>query len=207
MNENTITSSAKLIDAVQTIELTSNRLAVVIDKENRVIGTLTDGDIRRSLLNGDDLNTPVDKVMNKKPVISKADVSDSFLQKVLIKNNIRSIPIVDKKNRYIRTLYEAELYKNDIPSYLEKTFAAAVIMAGGEGSRLRPLTEKIPKPMVDINGIPLLERQIRGLVKTGIKTIFISINYLGQIIKDHFGDGEGFGAKIYYLQEVKKLGT
>jgi len=207
MKQNTITPSSTLIDAVRTIESSAKRLAVVIDQESRVIGTLTDGDIRRSVLDGDDLNTPVTKAMNKQPVVSRAGVSDSLLQKILIKNKIRSIPIVDEDNRYLRTLYETELYKKDSPSSLEKTFTAAVIMAGGEGSRLRPLTEKIPKPMVDINGIPLLERQIRGLEKTGIKTIYISINYLGQIIKDYFLDGSNFGVKIHYLQEDKKLGT
>jgi dTDP-glucose pyrophosphorylase len=207
MKQNTIKQNSTLIDAVRTIESSAKRLAVVIDQETRVIGTLTDGDIRRSVLDGYDLNTPVTKAMNKKPIVSRAGVSDSVLQKILIKNQIRSIPIVDEDNRYLRTLYETQLYKKDSIPSIEKTFIAAVIMAGGEGSRLRPLTEKIPKPMVDINGIPLLERQIRGLEKTGIKNIYISINYLGQIIKDHFLDGSNFGVKIHYLQEDKKLGT
>ena len=207
MKQNTITLEANLIDAVRVIESTSKRLAVVVDQDNRVIGTLTDGDIRRSLLDGKDLDTPITEAMNKKPIISRDNVADSLLKKILIQNNIRSIPIVDNKNRYLRTLYETEIFHKDSQTYLEKTFTAAVIMAGGEGSRLRPLTEKIPKPMLEINGIPLLERQIRGLERTGIKTIFISINYLGQIIKDYFLDGRGFGVKIYYLQEDKKLGT
>jgi len=206
MKQNTVTQSATLMDAARAIESTK-RLAVVIDQESRVIGTLTDGDIRRALLNGSDLSTRVAEAMNKHPVVSRVDTSDSLLQKMLIKNNIHSIPLIDHNNRYVRTLYETELYETDRPSSLEKTFIAAVIMAGGEGSRLRPLTEKIPKPMVDINGIPLLERQIRGLEKTGIKTIYISINYLGQIIKDHFLDGSNFGVTIHYLQEEKKLGT
>ena len=206
MKQNTITPSATLIDAARSIESTK-RLAVVIDQENRVIGTLTDGDIRRSLLSGNDLNTRVTEAMNKQPILSRVDTSDSLLQKILIKNNIHSIPLIDHNNRYVRTLYETELYEIDSPSSIEKTFTAAVIMAGGEGNRLRPLTEKIPKPMLDINGIPLLERQIRGLEKTGIKTIYISINYLGHIIKDHFADGSNFGVTIHYLEEEKKLGT
>ena len=180
MKQNTITLSARLIDAVRTIESTK-RLAVVIDQESRVIGTLTDGDIRRSLLNGNDLNTRVTEAMNKQPIVSRVDTSDSLLQMMLIKNNIHSIPLIDHNNRYVRTLYETELYETDSPSFIEKTFTAAVIIAGGEGNRLRPLTEKIPKPMLDINGIPLIERQIRGLEKTGIKTIYISINYFNYV--------------------------
>ena len=86
MKQNTITQTSTLIDAVRTIESSAKRLAVVIDQEGRVIGTLTDGDIRRSVLDGDNLNTPVTKAMNKKPVVSGVGVSDSALQKILIKN-------------------------------------------------------------------------------------------------------------------------
>ena len=113
MKQNTITQSATLIDAVRTIELSTKRLAVVIDQEGRVIGTLTDGDIRRSVLYGNDLNTRVTEAMNKQPVVSRVDTSDSLLQKILIENNIRSIPLVDHHNRYVRTLYETELYKKN----------------------------------------------------------------------------------------------
>jgi len=207
MNQNTITLSATLIDAVRAIEASTKRLAVVIDQDHRVIGTLTDGDIRRSVLNGNDLNTLVTKAMNHQPVVLEVDVPHNIIKKIFIKNNIRSIPLVDHNNKYVRTLYDTELYQKNTPSSIEKTFTAAVIMAGGEGTRLRPLTEKTPKPMLEINGIPLLERQIRDLEKSGIKTIYISINYLGQIIKDHFLDGSRFGVTIHYLQEDKKLGT
>jgi len=204
---NTISPHKTLVDAVRTIELSTKRLAVVTDKENKVIGTLTDGDIRRSVLSGNDLNTLVIKAMNKQPATALAGESDGELQDILLKYNIRSIPLVDRNNRYVRTFYETELYKTDNSVFIEKTFTAAVIMAGGEGNRLRPLTDNIPKPMVDINGIPLLERQIRGLERIGIKTIYISINYLGNIIKDYFGDGSDFGVIIHYLHEDKKLGT
>lgn len=207
MKKNTISHSSTLIDAVYVIEQSSKRLAVVVDEKNHVIGTLTDGDIRRSILNGNDLNTMVIEAMNKQPAIAKVNESDSVLQNILKKYNIRSIPLVDHNDIYVRTLYETELYKKEDSLAKEKTFTAAVIMAGGEGSRLRPLTNKLPKPMIDINGIPLLERQIRGLVKIGIKTIYISINYLGDVIKDYFGSGSDYDVEIYYLHEDKKLGT
>ena len=201
MKQNTITLSATLMDAVRTIE-SNKRLAVVIDQERRVIGTLTDGDVRRSLLNGNDLYTSVTEAMNHQPVVLEVDVPHNIIKNILIKNNIRSIPLVDHNNKYLRTLDETELYKKDTPSSIEKTFTAAVIMAGGEGTRLRPLTEKIPKPMLEINGIPLLERQIRALEKSGVKTIYISINYLGQIIKDHFL--EALRARMEYLNGEKR---
>jgi len=207
MKQSTITSSATLVDAVRIIELNTKRLAVVTDQENRVIGTLTDGDIRRSILGGSDLKTCVTESMNTQPAVARMDESDSVLHEMLKKYNIQSIPLIDHNDRYVRTFYETELYKTSSSLSTEKTFDAAVIMAGGEGNRLRPLTENLPKPMVDINGIPLLERQVRGLGKIGIKTIYISINYLGGIIKDYFADGSDFGMTIHYLHEDKKLGT
>jgi len=205
--QNTISPSATLVDAVRVIESTTKRLAVVLDENSKVIGTLTDGDIRRSILNGNGLSAKVSEAMNKKPAIASVSDSDSVLQKKLIDHNIRSIPLIDSESKYIRTFYETELAQTENTLLAEKTFSAVVIMAGGEGSRLRPLTENIPKPMVDINGIPLLERQVRSLKKIGISTIYISVNYLGEIIEDYFGNGENFGVNIYYLNEDKKLGT
>ena len=91
--------------------------------------------------------------------------------------------------------------------FFRKYFSAAIIMAGGEGTRLMPLTKMLPKPMIDINGLPLLERQIRQLCNIGIKLVYISVNYLNEVIQDYFGDGSRFGIEIKYLHEKKKLGT
>lgn len=206
MIDNTLSISSSLYDAIKAIEATDKRLAVVLSIEKLVVGTLTDGDIRRHILSNYSLGDTVENAMNNKPVIANVNLSDSELKSILRNNNIRSIPLVDKKNKYIRTLHENELI-NDDSKLLQENFSAAVIMAGGEGRRLRPLTNQVPKPMVDINGIPLLERQIRKLSKMGIPEIYISINYLGDIIQTHFEDGSKFGTKILYLKETKKLGT
>jgi dTDP-glucose pyrophosphorylase len=205
--KSTINKTSTLVEAVSVIEGTTKRLAVVIDKNNKVIGTLTDGDIRRAILKGVTLDNQILGVMNENPAVASVDESDVVLSEMLVNHNIRAIPLLDGNQQYVRTFYETELYDVDSNSVVEKTFVAAVIMAGGEGSRLRPITENIPKPMVDINGIPLLERQIRSLKNIGIDVIYLSINYLGDIIKDYFGNGEKFGVKIYYLNEDKKLGT
>lgn len=207
MNENTIGTNATLVDAIRTIEITAKRLAVVTTENNEVVGTLTDGDIRRCILHGCTLQAPVVDAMNTNPVTASVNTSDGALRALLKKHNIRSLPLVDDKNHYVRALHETELFETAADSVNEQTFSAAIIMAGGEGTRLRPLTENLPKPMVDINGIPLLERQVRRLSKMGIGVIYISVNYLSGIIKDHFGDGSEFGVKIYYLHEDKKLGT
>lgn len=207
MSESTLHSNAVLIDAVRAIEATTKRLAVVLSEDDRVIGTLTDGDIRRSLLKGCTLQTSVMDAMNKEPVTAPINTSDGKLKELLEKNNIRSLPLLDSKQKYVRVLHEIELVNGDNESLNETTFSAAIIMAGGEGTRLRPFTENIPKPMVEINGFPLIERQIRRLSKMGIGTIYISVNYLSNIIKDHFCEGEDFGVEIKYLHEDKKLGT
>ena len=104
-------------------------------------------------------------------------------------------------------MHLSDLDKNKTPSQDAAEFAFAVIMAGGEGMRLRPITDTIPKPMVDIGGVPLLERQIQRLDKVGVRKVYLSVNYLSHVIEDHFGDGRDFGIEIRYLREQEKLGT
>lgn len=202
-----LSKESTILEAVQFIENSSKRLAVVLSDDNQVIGTLTDGDIRRCLLRGFTLETTISEIMNDNPIIAPINSSDSFLKNLLKDNNIRALPLVDAKNCYVRTFHEMEFINDVSEVKKEKTFDVAIIMAGGEGTRLRPFTDKLPKPMIEINGIPLLERQIRRLAQIGITNIYISVNYLSQIIKDHFGDGSGFNVSINYLDEDKKLGT
>jgi len=207
MSVNTLSLHARLIDAVRVIESTAKRLAVVLSDDQQVLGTLTDGDVRRSLLHDGSLGMSVTEVMNREPVTADVDSSDNYLIQLLSEHNIRSLPLVDHEGSYVRVVHFSELQEDEADEGIEQTFAAAVVMAGGEGTRLRPLTETIPKPMVDINGVPLLERQIHKLKKAGIQKIFISVNYLKQIIIDHFGDGSDYGVEGQYLHEDKKLGT
>ena len=207
MSKSVLHSDKTLMNAVQLIENSVKRMAIVLSEDKHVIGTLTDGDIRRCLLRGCTLDTLVTDAMNHSPITAHVNASDSLLRELLDKNNIRSLPLVDVKGCYVRTFHEMEFLTETREEQKEETFCAAIIMAGGEGVRLRPYTENLPKPMIEINGIPLLERQVRRLAKTGITNIYISVNYLGDIIKAHFGDGSHFGVTINYLNEDKKLGT
>jgi len=207
MSESILFSDKTLMDAVQLIENSVKRLAVVLSEDKHVIGTLTDGDIRRCLLRGCTLDTLVTDAMNHDPVTARVNTSDSLLRELLNKNNIRSLPLIDVNDRYVRTFHEMEFLAETHEMSTEKTFTAAIIMAGGEGMRLRPYTENLPKPMIDINGIPLLERQVRCLAKAGITNIYLSVNYLSDIIKSHFGNGSNFDVSINYLDEEMKLGT
>jgi dTDP-glucose pyrophosphorylase len=207
MSNNCLLHFATMFDAISVIESSPKRLAVIVSEDNQVLGTLTDGDIRRHILQGGSLKASVMDALNQTPVVASVSTSDSILRKMLTENNIRSIPLTDDQNKYIRTLDSNELCSDDRAAVHEKMFSTAVIMAGGEGTRLMPLTENLPKPMIEINGLPLLERQIRRLCNMGIQLIYISVNYLSEIIEDYFGSGKKFGIEIRYLHESKKLGT
>ncbi len=208
MNSNiTIKSDEPLIAAVRAIECSRRRIAVVLDAEHRLLGTLTDGDIRRCLLGGGSLETPVSQAMNASPLVAEEGAPAGYLLDLMRKRNVMALPVVDGDGRFNRLVHLIDLEHPNHVTPVTAEFDFAVIMAGGEGTRLRPLTASIPKPMVDIGGTPLLERQIESLAKAGISRIYLSVNYLGHVIEQHFGDGTGFGVEIRYLREQEKLGT
>jgi dTDP-glucose pyrophosphorylase len=197
---------AILKDAAQVIEKTKNTLAIITDQEGRLLGTVTDGDIRRALLAGFNLNSPITVCMNKNPITANVNSSEAYQLKTLQKHKIIALPLVDSKGCCSRIVRIYDIEENEFKGGGEG-FYGAVIMAGGEGVRLLPLTEKTPKPMIRVGGMPLIERQVKRIVKAGIARIFISVNHLSHVIENFFGDGEKFGVPIQYLREDKKLGT
>jgi dTDP-glucose pyrophosphorylase len=199
--------TASLYDAVRAIEESRKRIAVVLGQDGELLGTLTDGDIRRCLLSGGSLNTAATEAMNPNPVTAKEGLSHRNILKLMKKANVMTLPVIDGQGRFKHLLHLTDLSFTESAAVRPICFYAAVIMAGGEGTRLRPLTNDIPKPMIKIGGIPLLERQINRLKSVGITRIYISVNYLSHVIEDHFGDGSGFGMQIEYIREKKKLGT
>jgi dTDP-glucose pyrophosphorylase len=207
MKERPLLCNANLMDAIQSLEMSPRRIAIVVDKNNKLLGTLTDGDIRRHLLSDGYLNDSVLKVMNTNPVKILSGTPNEFVIELMKNHGITAIPLVDSAGKFDRVIHLMDLAKNE-SIYLNKVkFSFAVIMAGGEGSRLMPLTKETPKPMIEIHGIPLLERQIDKLIKIGINKVYISINYLGHKIEEYFGNGSDLGIEILYLREYEKLGT
>ena len=206
MIEKPLQPSATLFDAVRAIEQSRRRIAVVVDAGARLLGTLTDGDVRRSLLAGGDMKTPAIDAMNVHPVSAPDGSPAGYLLDLMKRANVLAVPTVDAQGRFVRLMHLTDL-DGERASAEKLGFASAVIMAGGEGTRLRPLTYSMPKPMVDIGGIPLLERQVRRLAAAGIGQCFISVNYLSGVIEDHFADGNAFGIRIEYLRERQKMGT
>jgi dTDP-glucose pyrophosphorylase len=208
MSEKPLLPEASLMDAVRAIEVSRRRMAVVVSGDGCLLGTLTDGDIRRHLLDGGDLEAPVSKAMNPSPLTAEIGSPVGYMEDMMRCGNVVALPLVDRGGKFLRLIHLMDLEQDDTQAGgVPLGFSFAVIMAGGEGTRLRPLTNAIPKPMVEIGGAPLLERQIQRLAKGGINRIYISVNYLSHVIEEYFGDGHDFGLEICYLREQEKLGT
>ncbi len=192
---------SSLVDAMKAIQKGAVGIALVIGKGDRLVGTLTDGDIRRALLAGRALSDSLDPFINREftavgPEAGRVEVLD-----LMQARSISQVPVVDKPGRLVGLHLLRELL-----GAVERS-NWAVIMAGGQGLRLRPITEKIPKPMIKVAGRPILERLVLHLVGYGIRRVYLSINYLGHMIEEHFGDGSRFGCRIEYLREKDPLGT
>ena len=208
MIEKPLLPQASLMEAVRAIELSSRRMTVVVAEDGQLLGTITDGDIRRNLLTGGSLEDLATKAMNRTPITAAISDSDGYLKDLMRSGNVIALPLVDEIGRFVRLIHIMDLVKGAKGNAgCLLGFGFAVIMAGGEGTRLRPFTENTPKPMVDVGGIPILARQIQRLVDAGIHRIYISVNYLGHVIEEYFGDGRDFGVEICYLREQVKLGT
>lgn len=188
-------------DAINNLVKTSQRIIFVVNNSNNFLGTIADGDIRRGLVNGLTLNDSIGLIMNKKPIITKRKINNIEADKLMQKKDISHIPHIKKKK--IIFVYSAKDKKRDIA--LKKN--VFLIMAGGFGKRLLPLTKKIPKPMIKINERPIIENIILNAKKHGFTNIYISVHYLKKKIIDYFKDGKNLGINIKYIIEKKPLGT
>jgi len=195
-----INKQASILDALAVLnQIAKEPIAFVVDENQKLLGSLTDGDIRRGLLKGLTLNDSVESIIQPDPVyISKSNYSieDIISYK---KRNIMVLPVVDNNMCIINVISLRRLR-----SYLP---IDVVIMAGGRGERLKPLTDHMPKPMLQIAGKPIIEHNINRLSEYGVDDFWISVNYLGEMIQDHLGDGSKKNIRIEYITEDKPLGT
>ena len=206
MSEPILVGDATLRDAVQIIEQTRRLIAAVVDADGRLLGILSDGDIRRALLAGHGLQSTAAAAMTRNPIVASAAAPEEWLA-LMTERGVNAAPVVDADGRFVRVVQTFDFTDAQRVWTGGQGFAAAVIMAGGEGRRLLPVTLDRPKPMIDIGGVPLLERQVRAMAHGGLKRIFIATNYLGHVIEDHFGAGSEWGVEITYLREPRQLGT
>lgn len=190
-----------LVDALQQLDRVtgiSRVILFVIDENERVIGSVTDGDIRRSIIKEQNLQKPVGDICNKG--FRYLSVSDEYQSlDSYRKIDIRILPVLDENKRMVDLI--------DLKKIQAKLPVQAVIMAGGRGKRLSPLTDTVPKPMLKLGGKPIIEHNIDRLISFGIKKIYISVKYLGEQIVEYFGDGSSKGIQIEYVWEDKPLGT
>lgn len=200
-NDVIIYKSNTIKDALEIIEKGAVRIAIVLDDDQKVIGTITDGDIRRGLLKGLDLNSSIENLYFKTPTLANINESrDEIIQKAISKK-LYQIPIVNDKGQLVGIEDLATLLK------ITNKRNRVILMAGGLGTRLRPLTEETPKPLLKVGSQPILETIIKNFVKNGFVNITISVNYKADMIKDYFKDGSELGANIDYIEETKRLGT
>lgn len=201
LSEIKIQAQSTIRQALQVIDTGAMKIALVVDEKDRLLGTLTDGDIRRALLQGSGMEDSIIEVYNQNPVVAQEkDGRDKIIELALSKK-VFQIPLVDDHNRVIKLIEIDHLLER------EKHANSVVLMAGGQGQRLRPLTNDTPKPMLPIGGKPILENVILGFKKNGFSNFYISLNYKGEKIKDYFGDGQSLGVTIQYLEEESRMGT
>jgi dTDP-glucose pyrophosphorylase len=183
-------------------------IALVVNSEGRLLDTVTDGDIRRALLANLDLDLPIERIAPRrsdspypKPITAGIEADRNELLKIMQDTGLNRIPLLDQKEKVVGLVTLEDL----LPS--ESMHIEAVIMAGGLGKRLRPLTEEVPKPMLPIGGRPLMERMIDQLRECGIRRVNVTTHYKRETIESHFGDGSDFGVDLNYVTEERPLGT
>ena len=195
-----ISTTSTIENALNVIEAGGVKIALVVDN-NKLLGTLADGDIRRGLLRKVKLSDTIENVYYKNPVIAKKDSSKESLLDLCSINKVSQLPIVDRDHKVIDLFtIDDEILKKQYENHV-------VLMVGGLGARLKPLTEKTPKPMLNVGGQPILKTIVKGFVDCGFTNITMCLGYKAKVIQDYFKDGSDFGASIKYIVEDKRMGT
>jgi dTDP-glucose pyrophosphorylase len=187
--------------AIRSLEVSGMQIVLVVSRGELLVGTLTDGDIRRAFLRGLSLNSKIDDIIHLNPFVVPPEIGREQVLQLMRANKIHQLPMVNSGG----VVEGLHLWDSVItPESIENLM---VIMAGGRGTRLHPHTENCPKPMLEVGGKPMLERIVEHAKADGFENFVISINYLGHMIEDYFGDGQKWGVRINYLREESPLGT
>ncbi|MEY8216221.1 MAG: nucleotidyltransferase family protein [Colwellia sp.] len=200
-NNTLLSATATIADAIKSLNDSMMQIVLVVDEENKLLGTITDGDIRRGLLNGFKLTNSLSEISNKDPLIVSPSMSRDTVLQLMKMNKIHQLPVVDDNQCVV------DLHLWDSLLELKLRSNVMIIMAGGKGTRLRPHTENCPKPLLEVGGKPMLEYIIERAKLDGISHFVLAIHYLGYMIEEYFGDGSKWGVKIEYLREEQPLGT
>jgi dTDP-glucose pyrophosphorylase len=193
--------TATIQEVVRNLNQVAIQIVLVTNPEGVLLGTISDGDVRRGLLKGLALDSPVDTIMHRTPLVVPESINTALVLELMRVNKIHQIPIVDKNNRVVG------LHLWDQVTAIPQRTNLMVIMAGGKGTRLRPYTETCPKPMLTVGGKPMLEHIIERARAEGFNRFVLAVHYLGHMIEDYFGAGEKLDVEITYLREKAPLGT
>lgn len=196
-----VKSSVSTLEVIRIINGLSLHFVIVVSEDGKLLGTVTDGDIRRGLLASKDINMSVTEVMNSEPFVVDSNFDVAKVRRICIKKDIFFVPVIDENRIVTAVISSAD------PSAGRTNEFPVVIMAGGLGSRLGELTKNCPKPMIRVGGKPILEILLEKLSNQGFREVFLCVNYLHEQIQDYFGDGEKLGLKIEYIVESSRMGT
>lgn len=195
-----VRADATVRDAIECIDAGAIEIALAVDDDKRLLGTISDGDVRRALMRGISLDSPVTEVVHPSPITAPVSTARDELLRLMTEHGIEQVPLLNKGRvvdvAFIRDLVYAPREENPV-----------VIMAGGEGQRLRPLTKEAPKPMLPVGGRPLLETVLSQVRQSGFSRVLMAVNYRAEQIEEHFGSGERFGIAIDYIREPTRLGS
>jgi dTDP-glucose pyrophosphorylase len=194
-------SSNTLLETIQKIDSSPIQFMLVVNSEGRLEGVITDGDIRRAILKGIGLDSKIDGIMNRNPKTVPKNTSKDEILAMMRRHVLHHLPVLDEDGKIFDLIT-----LDDLIGAAEKS-NVVVLMAGGLGKRLRPLTDEMPKPLLPLGGKPILENILLSFYEQGFRKFYFSINYKGNMICDYFGNGEKWGVDIQYLHEDKILGT
>jgi dTDP-glucose pyrophosphorylase/predicted transcriptional regulator len=196
-----VSLNSSVSETIRCMATNGRQVALVLDEHDRLLGVVTDGDVRRGILRGVVLEAPVSHIMNPNPKVASPSDSTQDIVNRMNEFGIHHVPLVSAEGRVTGVF--------TIDDFMHPADASTpiVLMAGGRGQRLYPLTKDVPKPMLPIGGVPILEIILRNLRAQGFVNVFISVNYLADVIMDHVGDGSALGLSVHYVHESKPLGT
>lgn len=192
---------ATIREAIAAIDRGGHQIALVVTKGESLLGTVTDGDVRRAILGGVDLDAPATSIMSANPTVAKVGSSRNALLAQMRQTRVRQLPLVDEEERLIGLESLDDLISGNGEDNI------VVLMAGGIGSRLRPLTDETPKPMLEVGSKPLMETILEQLGSHGFRRIYIAVNYMADQVKERLGNGSSWNLDLRYLEEDKRMGT
>lgn len=196
-----ISPDTAIMKAIEIIDAGALQIALVVDGDQKLLGTISDGDVRRAILKGISLDNPVSEIMFTEPTVAYCHESRETVLAAMKTRQLRQIPIVDQDRHVVGLDVWDELIN------IQERDNIVVFMAGGLGKRLGELTKDCPKPLLRVGDKPVLETILGNCIEYGFKRFYISVNYKAEMVKEYFGDGSRWGVSIGYIEEKKQLGT